>query len=174
MYRNCSKSKQAWVANMYARLVGQQPTYISGKCIAHLCWTCMLHPLRHSRQWAYMCKKYAMMSSNKQKTWCMNIPSAADTPQDSCLGPKDSRSIAESAPEVVWLSRRTEPTEQHQLCRQEQALTKATFSALIEAKQVWQLIVVVKCNKCAQHDTYCQEISFTVQAISLQLQASLK
>ena len=47
------------------------------------------------------------------------IPSAIDTPQGSCLGLKGYHSTAESAPEEVWLSNTTEPTELHQLCKLE-------------------------------------------------------
>ena len=162
-------------AGMGGRLVGWtcELTGLAGKGIRNLYWTCKLQFVQHSQQWAYRCQKYAMMSSSKQKNWCMRIPLAADTPQDSCLGPKGSHSVAESAPGVVWSSRRTVPTEQHQLCRQEQALTKATF---FKAKQVCQPNVTFKCSNCAndQYDIYCQENPFTVQAIPSIQQANLR
>lgn len=127
---------------------------------AHVCWSLCSTP----DNGCTLCKEYAMISSNLQKSLCVKIPSAADTPQDSCWGPKGSHSVAGSAPVAVWSSRRTVPVEQRQLCRQEQTLTKATFIALIKAKPVCQPNVASKCSCCAQPATYCQEISFTVQA----------
>ena len=120
-----------------------QHTWTMGK----LHWTCVLRLFAAPIIVGMHVQELVRGSTAISKICCdEDIPSATDTPQGSCLGPKDSHSIAESAPGWVWLSRRTVPAGPHRLCKHKELDMNRVVEADTNAEIVGKPAVVYKYN----------------------------